>query len=227
MNLNQTELTFLRKTYLFNALQDEQFKKIAPSCHKLNLKAKQTLFEAGQTADNFYLLHSGQIKLFGISADGDEKVLEIIHSGETFAEAIMFMQKNIYPVYSQAIVDCELYSINMQVFISVLRESTETCFHLMASMSRLLRARVNDISNLSLHNATYRLVVFLLEQLPEDALPLSAIHLGTPKSVIASRLSIQPETFSRILKRLTRQGLIEVKGNDVSLIDVDGLQDLL
>ena len=227
MNLNDNELSALRATYMFDALEEKQFQMVLDSCHKVRLDAKQTLFEAGQPADNFYLLQRGQIKLFGISADGDEKVLEIIRPGETFAEAIMFMQKKVYPVYSQAIEECDLYSFNMQTFISVLHDSTETCFHLMASMSRLLRARVNDINNLSLHNATYRLVVFLLEQLPQDALQLSAIHLSTPKSIIASRLSIQPETFSRILKRLTRQGLIEVKGNDVSLLDVDGLRNLL
>jgi CRP/FNR family transcriptional regulator, dissimilatory nitrate respiration regulator len=224
---NNIKPTSLRNTYLFEALDNTQLTRVIASSQTINLDAKQTLFAAGQPADNFYLLQTGQLKLFGISADGDEKVLEIIHPGETFAEAIMFMQKNTYPVYAEAITDCQLYSFNMQVFTSVLRESTDTCFTLMASMSRLLRARVNDINHLSLHNATYRLVVFLIEQLPEDALQLSAIHLNTPKSIIASRLSIQPETFSRILKRLSKQGLIKVHGNDVTLLDVEGLKKLL
>lgn len=227
MKYNEEEVQSIKDVYLFEALEDTQFEKVMSSCHKIELSSKQTLFEAGQAAENFYLLNKGQLKLFGISADGDEKVLEIIHPGDTFAEAIMFMKKSIYPVYAEAIEACELYSFNMQTFISVLYESTETCFHLLASMSRLLRARVDDINNLSLHNATYRLVVFLLEQLPDEALPLSAIHLSTPKSVIASRLSIQPETFSRILKRLSKEGLIKVSNNDVSLLDVEGLKELL
>lgn len=224
---NNIEHALLCDIYLFETLDEIQLSKVQASTQVINLAAKQTLFSAGQPADNFYLLQTGQLKLFGISADGDEKVLEIIHPGETFAEAIMFMQKNIYPVYSEAITDCQLYSFNMQEFISVLRESTDTCFTLMASMSQRLRSRVNDINQLSLHNATYRLVIFLIEQLPEDALQLSAIHLNTPKSIIASRLSIQPETFSRILKRLSKQGLINVQGNDVTLLDVEGLKKLL
>lgn len=227
MKHTQEEFDSIRNVYLFEALEDAQFEKVMSTCHKVELSSKQTLFEAGQHAENFYLLNTGQIKLFGISADGDEKVLEIIRPGDTFAEAIMFMKKSVYPVYAQAIGRSELCSFNMQTFISVLYESTETCFHLLATMSRLLRARVDDINNLSLHNATYRLVVFLLEQLPEEALQLSAIHLSTPKSVIASRLSIQPETFSRILKRLSKEGLIEVSNNDVSLLDVEGLKKLL
>jgi CRP-like cAMP-binding protein len=97
----------------------------------------------------------------------------------------------------------------------------------MAGMTRRLHAKINEINNLTLHNATYRLVVFLLEQLPKDALELAEIHLSTPKSVIASRLSIQPETFSRILTRLSARGLIQVNGNDITLLDVQGLRDLL
>ena len=94
-------------------------------------------------------------------------------------------------------------------------------------MGRHLHARVNEIDNLTMHNATYRLVVYLLGQLPENAAALSAIHLSTPKNIIASRLSIKPETFSRIMMQLSKKALIEVKGNDITLLDVDGLQALL
>ncbi len=94
-------------------------------------------------------------------------------------------------------------------------------------MGRQLHGKITDIDNLTLHNATYRLVVYLLEQLPEGAMALSSIHLGATKSIIASRLSIKPETFSRILLRMSKQGLIEVHGNDITLVDVIGLRELL
>ena len=66
-----------------------------------------------------------------------------------------------------------------------------------------------------------------LGQLPDDVATLSDIHLSTPKNIIASRLSIKPETFSRILLQLSKQGLIEINGNDITLLDVDGLRALL
>lgn len=224
---NKITLDALHKVYLFEALTHDQLIEVQNTSRTVSLAAKSTLFEAGQRADRFYLLNKGQIKLFCISADGDEKVLEIVYPMQTFAEAIMFMQKKCYPVSAEAIEDCELYSFDMETFISLLRNSSDTCFNLLAIMSRRLHARVDDINNLTLHNATYRLVVYLLEQLPEDAVPLSAIHLSTPKNIIASRLSIQPETFSRTLTRLVKKGLIKVHGNDVTLLDVEGLRQLL
>ncbi len=217
----------LKDIYLFEMLDDRQMEKMLQTSTSIHLAARETLFEAGQPAQRFYLLKSGQIKLYCISADGDEKVMEIIHPSQTFAEAIIFMRKQVYPLSSEAIKKSEVISFSMQTFKEILEQSTETCFHLMANMSRRLHSRIHEINNLTLHNATYRLVVFLLEQLPAEAVELSRIHLTTPKSVVASRLAIQPETFSRILTRLSRTGLIEVKGNDITLLDVDGLRDLL
>lgn len=217
----------LKDVYLFEMLDDRQMTKILQSSAWISLGARETLFEAEQPAQRFYLLKSGQIKLYCISASGDEKVMEIIHPSQTFAEAIIFMRKHAYPLSAEAIKKSEVISFSMQTFKEILEQSTETCFRLMAGMGRRLHARIYEINNLTLHNATYRLVVFLLEQLPSEALELSRIHLVTPKSVVASRLAIQPETFSRILTRLSRTDLIEVDGNEITLLDVEGLRALL
>lgn len=227
MSENPVSGAELRQIYLFAGLSDEQLKSTLESSHALHLKQKQILFEAGQPAENFYLLRSGQIKLYCLSAEGDEKVIEIIRPGETFAEAITFMKKYDYPVSAEAIMDSELCSFDLLAFRKLLEDSTDTSFRLMADMSRRLRMRINEINNLTLHNATYRLVVYLLEQIPEGAIEMSEIHLGTPKSIIASRLSIKPETFSRILLKLVQRGLISVEGNDIRILDVNGLRALL
>jgi CRP-like cAMP-binding protein len=197
------------------------------SYNPVELGQKQILFEAGQPAESFYLLRSGQIKLYSLSAEGDEKVIEIIRPGETFAEAIAFMEQHAYPVSAEAIMDSNLCSFDLLAFRRLLEDSPATSMRLLADMSRRLRMRINEINNLTLHNATYRLVVYLLEQIPEGAMELAEIHLGTPKSIIASRLSIKPETFSRILSKLTQRGLISVEGNNITLQDVNGLRALL
>ena len=67
----------------------------------------------------------------------------------------------------------------------------------------------------------------LLKQLPESGVHARDIQLMIPKQVIASRLAIQPETFSRILTRLRNDDLIEVEGPHVVLRDVEGLRTLV
>ena len=227
MEFNSFTLDEFKHIPLFQALEDSQLEAIFSTTKKISLPAKTILFERGSSADHFYMLHSGQIKLFFLSQEGDEKVMEIIYPQQTFAEAVMFMPKHIYPVSAEAIIESELFRFDIAYFRNLLENSQETCFRLLAIMGRHLHARVNEIDNLTMHNATYRLVVYLLGQLPENATALSAIHLSTPKNIIASRLSIKPETFSRIMMQLSKKALIEVKGNDISLLDVDGLEALL
>jgi len=227
MQTDPQTLEELRQIYLFASLTDDQLIEMLDSSHPLELEQKQLLFEAGQPAEHFYLLRSGQIKLYCLSPSGDEKVMEIIRPGETFAEAVTFMENQTYPVNAEAIMNSSLYCFKMKTFRQLLEDSPGTCMRLMADMSRRLRMRVSEINNLTLHNATYRLVVYLLEQIPEGAVEMAEIHLGTPKSIIASRLSIQPETFSRILSKLAQRGLIKVHVNDITLLDVNGLRSLL
>lgn len=227
MKSNKIIIDELHHIPLFEALDETQLERILGTTRIQSLPAKTVLFESGQNAEHFYLLRSGQIKLYRLSANGDEKVVEIIYPSQTFAEAIMFMPKHVYPVCAEAIVDSEVYGFEMKLFYEILQESKESCFRLLAIMSRHLHTLINDIDNLTLHNATYRIVVYFLEQIPEGAAELLAIHLGTPKNVIASRLSIKPETFSRVLLNLAKKGLIEIHGNDITLSDVDGLRALL
>lgn len=215
---------WLRRTYLFSALDDAQLEKMCSSVQEIKLGEGRMLFEHGQPADRFFLLLEGQIKLYRLSEEGDEKVIEIVRPGSTFAEAVTFMSGKFFPVNADALTDCRLLAFSNDTFRNILRNSVDTCFRLMADMSQRLHQRLNEIDSLTLHNATYRLVGYLLGEVPEDVLESPEIVLTTPKHVIASQLSIKPETFSRILTKLSRDGLIVVRGNSIVLEDLARLR---
>ena len=171
--------------------------------------------------------------VLGLHADGDqspieqyrrqsgEKVIEIIRSGETFADAVMFMEEaRPYPVSAQAIVASELLAFEQAALLGILEQSTVTCMRLMAGMSRRLRQQVDEIDRLTLHNATYCLATYLLQQIPRGVLESPELHLTTPKHIVASRLATQPETFSRIFSRLAENGCVEVHGQNIVLTDI-------
>ncbi|MHB8471686.1 MAG: Crp/Fnr family transcriptional regulator [Gammaproteobacteria bacterium] len=215
----------LRRNHLFAGFDDQQMAKIKHSMRMLQLSEGERLFDHGIHADRFFLVRSGQIKLFRLSIDGFEKVIEIVHAGQTFAEAVMFMERQNYPVSAEAIAASEVYSFDNRGFIQLLRDSTDTCFRLIADMSMRLHMRLNEIDHLTLQNATYRLINYLAQQVPEGSATQVEIELDTPKSVIASRLSIQPETFSRMLSNLTKKGIISVHGKQVAIHDLRKLRE--
>lgn len=215
----------LRQSPLFSALNDEQLARVVDAANVLSLETGEHLFEFGQPASHFFLLLSGQIKLYRLSPAGNEKVIEIVQPGQTFAEAVMFMDRQDFPVSAQALGEVEVVSIANKAFSAVLRESVDTCFRVMGDMSVRLRQRLNEIDALTLQNATLRMVNFLLYQCPDGHGNCVKVQLPAAKHVVASQLSIQPETLSRILGNLSTRGLISVQGLDIVIHDVEGLRN--
>ncbi len=214
----------LRGHALFAGLNDEQLAKVKAGIRLLQPAPGEHLFSHGQPAEEFYLLRTGQVKLYRLSPTGNEKIIEIIRPGQAFAEALMFMAVPVYPVSAQTLTAAEVYAINNKQFLDALRGSVDTCFRLMGDISVRLHQLLNEIDALTLQNATLRLINYLLAEVPPDAENSIEIALPAPKNIIASRLSIQPETLSRILHNLGEQGLISVKGLNVQLHDIDGLR---
>ncbi|MDH5765560.1 MAG: Crp/Fnr family transcriptional regulator [Gammaproteobacteria bacterium] len=217
----------LRQHHLLGELTDEQLDKIRKSLRTVHLSDGEHLFEQGQQADRFYQVVSGQIKLYLISLEGSERVIEVMQQEQTFAEAVIFMEERCYPVNAESIGKTELLAFDSETFINILSESKDACFRLLADMSKRLHHRLNEIDYLTLQNATFRLIHYLLQHIPpdhDDNDPVD-VTLTTSKSIVASRLSIQPETFSRILKKLGKRELISVKGKVITLVDVKALRE--
>jgi CRP-like cAMP-binding protein len=214
----------LKRVYLFAGLNTPQLEKVKKSMRQLLLAEGESLFEHGQRAERFFLVREGHIKLLRLSLEGSEKVFEVIAPTQTFAEAIMFMSNSIYPVTAQAIEASSLFAFENKVFLEILQESSDTCFRLMFHMSRRIRHWINEVDNLTLQNATYRLINYILYHIPNNHQEAYELNLPIPKQVIASRLSIKPETFSRILNNLGQEGLITVTGRTIHIHQVENLR---
>jgi len=214
----------LRQLYLFAGLSDQELAQIKQGIRQIELQEGEYLFKHGQQAERFFMLKEGHIKLLRLSFDGGEKVFEVISPGQTFAEAIMFMPNASYPVTAQAINNSLLLAFENKALIEILKESSDTCFQIMFHMSKRLHMWINEIDHLTLQNATYRLLNYLLYQIPEEHKNAYEINFPIPKHVIASRLSMTPETFSRILKCLNKEGLIKVKGKMIQIPNIDRLR---
>lgn len=226
MTPNTIEQQVLQQNPLFRALSDEQLALLLEDVTTRKIRLGEHLFDEGAEASAFYLLQRGQVKLYRLSPTGQEKVIEIVSPGQTFAEALMFLDIPAYPVSAQALADSELFVIKNKAFLRLLGQSVETCFHVMAHISMRLRGLLNEIDALTLQNASLRLVNYLLylaKDVPSEE-GSAEITLPAAKNIVASRLSIQPETLSRILGNLSGKGLISVDGLNIKVLDLEGLR---
>jgi CRP-like cAMP-binding protein len=212
----------LKQHHLFSKLTDIQLDRIYKYSQITRLDEGQILFNQSEKVKAFYMVLKGRIKLFRMSADGQEKIIEIVNPGEVFAEALMFIDQTDYPVSSAALSETEVLCINSEQFKNMLWDSTETCLLLLGDMSFRLRKLVNEIDKLTLHSGTCRVASYLVQEMPEGK---SEFALEIPKNIIAARLSIKPETFSRIIKSLNKQGILSIDGNSVVVHDIGKLKN--
>lgn len=216
----------LRQHYLFRRLPDDAFNNILNQSNLMSLRRNEILFNQGDSASRFFLVRNGQIMLFQTSPEGNEKVVDIIGPGQTFAEAVMFMEGSRYPVNARAACDTELFYFDNAAFIEQLQNSNTLCFALMADMSTRLKGLLTEISELTIFNAKHRLISYLLGHI-NDLQVQPTVKLTATKSMIASRLSITPETFSRLLSKLKKEGLINIEDETITLLHPEKLKELI
>ncbi len=213
----------LSRVPLFNSLTPEEFGRIAQGTREINAVKGDILFHKGDPAAGFHLIVHGQIKLGFISPQGTEKVIDIMGGGQTFGEAVMFMDKP-YPVFAQALSDARLLHIAKQTVIDELERDPRFARKMIASLSVRLHHLINDVESYSLHSGRQRIIGYLLRDNIESDTRSLAITLPTSKGTIASRLNLTQEHFSRILHELSAAGLIVVEGRKIHIPDVEKLR---
>ena len=213
----------LSQFYMFSELQPAQIEPLANGTRMIDAQRGGILFNRGDRAHGFYLLLEGQIKLGVISPQGDEKVIGLIQPGESFGEAVLFLERT-FPIYAQATLDSKVLLITRDAIFDILDNDVTVVRRMLAGISARNRQLVNDIESISLQNSTQRLIGYLL-QISTDSPNPERVQLPANKLTIASMLNITPETLSRVMLRLQTAKLIEVNGKEIVITNVAGLRN--
>ena len=217
---------FLASVPLFKELAPPELARIAAGTTLLEAPRGEVVFHRGDPCVGFHVVVYGQVKLAFVSAEGNEKVVEIVAPGHSFGEALMFMEKP-YIVMAQALADSLLLHVSREVVFAELERDPGFARKMLAGLSRRLHGLIADVEAYSLQSGTERVIGYLLRQ---DAPPGSAesdcyvVTLPTSKAVVASRLNVTPEHLSRILHELVESGLIKVEGREVTIFDAAKLR---
>lgn len=222
-------LSELRSIPLLSRLPNSQLEHLCKTLRTIHLSEGDQLCHQGQQADRFFMVRSGQIRQFRVSMEGNERVVDIVQPGQLFAENLLLLENPSYPFSADALTDSELLMFEAGEFVEILGSSITTCLNLMSSMAAQIRHYIEQVDFLTMQNANFRVVNYLLKQVPGNHRDIGpyTFHLSAPKSVIASWLSIQPETLSRQLASLKARNLIQVKGKMITINDVCQLRQMV
>jgi CRP-like cAMP-binding protein len=209
----------LRGHHLFAGLAPVQMQRVLAASHVEEYEPGQMLFDRGQPAQYFFIVVEGQVNLVLYSKAGEEKIVDILGPGNSFAEAVLFMAGPVYPVAAVSASRSKVARFPNREYLAILRESPETCLRMLGHLSQRLHMRIREIEYLTLESATHRLVRMIESRLPPGEAGPIEITLPESRQELASRLSMKPETLSRILRSLSDGGAIVVHGRQVQVPD--------
>ncbi|MBA5638413.1 Crp/Fnr family transcriptional regulator [Duganella sp. LX20W] len=213
--------TFLSRVPLFNSMRQEELDRIALGTTEVRAERGEIIFQRGDPCVGFHVVLYGQIKLSFTSAQGAEKVIELIGPGQSFGEALMFMGSP-YIVSSQAMADSLLLHVSKQAIFREIENDSAFAVKMLAGLSQRMHSLMSDMESYSLRSGTQRVVSYLLKDHSADT--GAELTLPVAKAVLASRLNLTPEHFSRIMADLSSQQLIAFKGRKVTILDEEKLR---
>ena len=206
---------------LFTDLNRPELERLALGCQLRRLSRGDTVFRVGEPCEEFHVTVTGQVKLYAISPAGQEKVIELVGPGNSFAEALMFTGKP-YIVNAQALTDSLLLTVKKEAVVGEIERDPRFAMRMLAGISRRLHGLVHDVEAYALHSGVQRVIGYLLRDQPvEDCATGEVVTVSLPvsKATIASRLSLTPEYFSRVLHELEAAGMVRIDRRDVHILD--------
>ncbi len=201
----------LKFSNFFNDLSKESITKLAAICIPKSYKRKEMLFHEGQGGHTIFLLINGGIQLFKTAPEGKEIVVKAIKPGEVFAEVILF-EENDYPVSARALFESKVLLLpKQQMHCLLMDEGFRNDFiKMLIRKQRYLTDRILYLSAYELEDRFFR---FLLDQFGKK----HEYKINISKKDIALNIGTIPETFSRLIARLEREGKITWKDKTLNL----------
>jgi CRP-like cAMP-binding protein len=208
---------------LFKGLPEEQLHEIVTSMADQTFDRGQTVLSEGETAEGFFVLVSGKVKIFKLSPEGKEQILHFVGPGESFGEVPMFSGGR-FPANAETLEKSRIFFFPRAAFINMIKIDPSLAMNMLAELSARLRQMTKLVEQLSLKEVPGRLAAYVLYLSSDNN--SDDVELDITKGQLASLLGTIPETLSRILGKMSSQGLISVQGRKLKILDRPALDDL-
>ena len=201
---------------LFRQLSPHHLAELARQARTQHVRRGAVVCRRGESMNCFFGVAYGLLKLSLRINGGEEKVLRLVGAGETFGEALVFKERP-NPVDAVALADSMLVVYPARAINAMIDSDPHFARSLLASLSERMHNYVAEVEASALMSARQRLAAYL-ESLcrAENG---TRVRLPASKTVVAARLGVTKETFSRLLRELVHAGLIAVDKRDITLLD--------
>lgn len=205
----------------YSMLTATEQKRLLQLSRTLIFQAEETILQEGGEAQFLWWIESGSVKIFKLSAEGNEKILHLAGAGESFNDIAVF-DGGPNPANVAALTTTQIWALPAPLLRSFMLENPRFSQAIIHSLAQRVRYFATQIENLTLYGVTARLARFLLEQAEGN----SILEAGVTRKAIAAYLATTPESVSRTLRTLQETGAIQFDRHRIVIVNADLLRSI-
>lgn len=215
---------FITNLPLFGDLPAEGVARIAAGTTEIDAPRGTVVFRRGEQCVGLHVVIYGQVKLALQTLQGEEKIVELMGRAQSFGESALFLERP-YTFTAETLTDSKLLHVCKNSIFNEVERDPKFARRIIAGLSRRLNNMICEVESYTLRSGTQRVIGYLLNRLPPGVTNGDAqVTFPAKKGVIASQLNLTHEHFSRILHDLSSEGLIEVHGPQVHILDPERMR---
>ncbi len=210
---------------LFRGLPEPALRVLEEILREREFSRGENIFTEGSESTGFYIIINGRVKVFKLSAEGKEQILHIVASKELLG-AVSAFSGGPYPAHADAMEKTKALFFPRKDFLALIQKEPSVVMNMMANLSMRLQHFTRMIEDLSLKEVPGRLAAYLFYLCKRTGCS-DIIEIDISKGQLASLLGTIPETLSRILRRMSERGILEVRGRRIRLLKKKELSDIV
>jgi CRP/FNR family transcriptional regulator, dissimilatory nitrate respiration regulator len=213
-------LPFLDTIPYFQNLEQKTLQEVVRGAFFRAYEVGQIVLLEGEQTVGLYIVQEGSLKVSKIGVDGREQILQFLDAGEVF-NAISVFTGQSNPATVSALEPSKVWLIRRETILKMLDTHPHFARRVIQELAGRVLHLISLVEDLSLRSVEARLARLLLEHSVGDKVQR---RRWATQTEIASRLGTVPDVVSRTLRKLVDQGLIQMNGKDILLIDREGLE---
>ncbi len=185
--------------------------------------AGQVLYLQGEPPEQLFILVSGWVKAIRISPEGREQAMLFLKAGEIFGDVAVFTGIP-YPGTVIALEEVQCLVIERSAVMDLITGHPELAHAFIRKLSERIIYFVELVEDLALRDVQARIALTLLKhaERSDDRLVVPR-RSWTTYDEMATRLGTVRDVLSRALRGLENEGLLQVKRNEIVILDEQGL----
>lgn len=213
----------LRSISYFSGLDEATLKALTSVAVRRRYDAGQMIFVEGEPCAGLFIVESGRVKIFQLSAGGREQILHIFGAGEGFND-VAVLDGGPNPASVMALESTSVLVINRPSMVGLLERYPALSRAVIENLASRARHLVSLVEDLSLRTVGGRLAKLLLEQATLEV-DLKGVSRGLTHAQMAARLGTVREVVTRSLRKLEDEGIIKVERHRIIILDREALED--